>query len=266
MSSIVPIPKFPIHIRTATMADIPFMDALQKKYAKALGYFTRKQFEGYVEPGHVLIAEREGGRPIGYLISKDRYLKRNELGVIFQLCVAPDVQRGFVGATLVRTAFERSAYGCRLYCLWCAQDLDANRFWESLGFVPIAFRAGSDRKKRVHIFWQKRIVDRDTETKWWYPCKTEGGALGADRIVFPIPPGVHWSEVTAPEIPGAKAAPTLRLRLPAPKRAGETPAARVKKTNAPGPKPGQVAIVVGGRLKYIDRPDTRPPAVALQCR
>src|SRR4030095_532273 len=85
------------------------------------------------------------------------YLKRDELGVIFQLCVTPGEQRKLVGATLVAEAFRRSAYGCRLYCLWCAQDLKANYFWESLGFVPIAFRSGSSGKKRVHIFWQRRI-------------------------------------------------------------------------------------------------------------
>jgi GNAT superfamily N-acetyltransferase len=89
-----------------------------------------------------------------WFISRDRYLKRDELGVIFQLCVAPGRAARLIGAALVREVFERSAYGCKLYCCWCAQDLDANYFWESLGFVPIAFRAGSDKKQRVHIFWQ----------------------------------------------------------------------------------------------------------------
>ncbi len=98
--------------------------------------------------------------------------------MIFRLCVAPRQQRKLVGASLVREAFERSAYACRLYCLWCAQNLDANYFWESLGFVPIAFRSGGAGKRKggwVHIFWQKRIVEGDTETKWWYPYQTNGG-------------------------------------------------------------------------------------------
>src|SRR5205823_353182 len=83
---------------------------------------------------------------LGYCISRDRYLKRDELGIIFQLCVAPGEQRKLVGAALVREVFARSAYGCKLYCLWCAQDLEANYFWESMGFVPIAFRGGSRKK------------------------------------------------------------------------------------------------------------------------
>ena len=52
----------------------------------------------------------------------------------------------------------------------------------------------------MHIFWQRRIVEGDVETKWWYPFQTNGGAIRADRIVLPIPPGVHWSEVRAPEV------------------------------------------------------------------
>src|SRR5688500_7338299 len=163
-ASSLPAPRTPIAIRTATLADLPFLDSLQKRYNKALGYFPTKQFEGYIEMGGVLIASlsTEYSVPsteerLGYVISRDRYLKRDELGVVYQLCVAPGVQRGLIGAALVKAVFERAAYGCRLFCCWCAQDLEANHFWESLGFVPIAFRAGSTGKKRVHIFWQRRI-------------------------------------------------------------------------------------------------------------
>ncbi len=136
-------------------------------------------------------------------LSRDRYLKRDELGVIYQLCVVPGVQRGLIGASLVREVFERSAYGCRLYCCWCAKDLEANYFWEAMGFVPIAFRAGVSRRSRVHIFWQKRIVEGDEQTKWWYPLQTNGGAIREDRIVFPIPPGVSWRDVEAVAKPEA---------------------------------------------------------------
>ena len=125
MNQIIPIPRCEISIRPATLADVPFMDSLQKMYGKALGYFPTKQFEEYVETGGVLIAETmndERGTmneeqaktgpltssfivptssfssPLGYIISRDRYLKRDELGVIYQLCVAPGTQRKLVGA------------------------------------------------------------------------------------------------------------------------------------------------------------------------
>src|SRR5213078_4657613 len=103
-------------------------------------------------------------------------------------------QRRLIGATLLRAAFDRAAYGCRLFCCWCAQDIAANHFWESLGFVPLAFRAGSRDKGRVHIFWQRRTRAGDTTTPYWFPSQTTSGAIREDRLVFPIPPGVRWDD------------------------------------------------------------------------
>ncbi len=108
---------------------------------------------------------------------------------------------------LVKAMFDRAAYGCRLFCCWCAQDIEANKFWESLGFVPLAYRAGSAKKgkrgmPRVHIFWQKRIRPGDNTTPWWFPAKTDSGSMREDRIALPIPPGMHWSDelpVLSPE-------------------------------------------------------------------
>jgi hypothetical protein len=60
--------------------------------------------------------------------------------------------------------------------------------------VPLAFRAGSESKQRIHIFWCKRIREDDTTTPWWFPSQTTGGSIMEDRLVFPIPPGVHWSD------------------------------------------------------------------------
>ena len=245
MNAIVPIPKCDVAIRTATLADLPALDALQKPHVKALGYFPTQQFEGYIKMGGVLLAEANGA-PVGYIISRDRYLKRDELGVIYQLCVATGAQRKLVGATLVKEVFARSAYGCRLYCCWCAQDLEANHFWESLGFVPIAFRAGSSGKKRVHIFWQKRIVEGDDQTRWWYPFQTNSGAIRADRIVFPIPPGTHWCEVTAVAIP-REAQPALEAPTAKAPRG-----ARVKPLRAE-PRPA-VGLLSGFRFASDEKP------------
>lgn len=136
------------------------------------------------------------------MIGQDRYFKRDDVGIIYQLNVAPGKRRGLIGAHLLQAQFERSAYGCRLYCCWCAQDIEANRFWEAMGFVPLAFRAGGERRgkiggPRVHIFWQKRIRLGDEgagATPWWFPSQTSGGSIREDRIVMPIPHGMHWSD------------------------------------------------------------------------
>lgn len=118
-----------LSVRLATMDDLPFVDALQKRHSKQLGFFPRAQMEGYIRNGWMVIAEEvrdqkseisltsdlrplTSGIPLGYCAFRDRYLKRDELGVIYQLCIEPNVQRKLIGAMLVKAVFERSAYGC----------------------------------------------------------------------------------------------------------------------------------------------------------
>ena len=254
----LPEPRIAVSVRVASMEDLPFIDALQRPVTKAVGYFPRGQFEGYLRENAVLIAEGDTG-PLGYIIHKDRYLKRDELGVVYQLNVTPEARRHLVGAALLRAAFARSAYGCRLYCCWCAQDLPANRFWEAMGFVPLAFRAGSDKKKRVHILWQRRITEGDEATPYWYPFQTNGGAMRADRLAFPIPPGTHWSEVQAASVPMVDAEGNPVKGLPPAKKSRRK--AKPKLPDAP-PAMEKVTVMVGGKMKTIERPVNTTPFAA----
>jgi len=247
---VLPSPRVPIRIRPGTMDDIPFIDSLQKLHTRQVGWMPTATFAGKIKLGHVLVAW--ASRPcsaedmgetaippqerVGYLIGNDQYFKRDDVGIIYQLNVSPGVQRGLIGAALLKAQFARSAYGCRLYCCWCAQDIAANHFWEAMGFVPLAFRAGSRTKgkdasgksaPRVHIFSLKRICSGDTGdvkrggTPWWFPSKTTGGAIREDRIVLPIPPGTHWSDAKPLLLPGmpqlTEAATPNRRALPGPR-------------------------------------------------
>ena len=259
----LPAAKVEIAVRKAVMDDYPFIDALQKSCPGALGFQFESALIKRIEQGNILIAEAPGKGPrgagdegpsggtqgssasqhsaprphdpsapipVGYCLGVDRYYKRDDLGIIYQMGVLPEYRRSLVAAHLLKAKFEDSAYGCKLYCCWCAQDLThANQFWEAMGFVPLAFRTGSAKTKfvnaqgekvsggRIHIFWQKRIRLGDTETPWWYPSETSGGAVGAQRIALPIPPGTHWSDakpvvlppelVALPELPAAESGP-----------------------------------------------------------
>src|SRR5437764_8743154 len=160
-----------------------------------------KALDGKIRLGHIIVAEDEGKQPLGYCVGNDQYFKRDDVGIIYQMNIVPDRQRGLIGATLVKAMFDRAAYGCRLFCCWCAQDIEANRFWESLGFVPLAFRAGSEKKARVHIFWQRRIRAGDETTPYWFPSQTTSGRIREDRLVFPIPPRPHWSNARPTALP-----------------------------------------------------------------
>jgi hypothetical protein len=225
MNQIIPIPRIAINVRPGTMDDLSFIDSLQKMHTRQVGWMPTKQFEGKIRLGHVLVAEqvascellvasedqpatrnKQPATPLGYLIGNDQYFKRDDLGIIYQLNVAPTKQRGLIGASLLKAQFDRSAYGCKLYCCWCAQDIEANRFWEAMGFVPLAFRAGSRGKGRVHIFWQRRIRAGDVTTPYWFPSQTTSGAIREDRIVLPIPPGTHWRDAKPIVLPSEASA------------------------------------------------------------
>src|SRR4051812_32020050 len=144
-SAILPIPPADVSVREATLADVPFIDALQGMHRKQLGFMATSWLEGKIRAGQILIAEESGVRdqgsgnaegassltpdsrpltPVGYCISTDRYQKHDDVGIVYQMNVLPGRQRAFVGATLLKAVFDRAAYGCRLFCCWCAQDLD----------------------------------------------------------------------------------------------------------------------------------------------
>ena len=238
-----------VELRAATARDIPFVDALQKKASRSLGFMTRGTLEGKVALGEVLIAEAVGGAAVGYIIGSDRYYKREDVGVIYQVNVMPGHRRGLVGAALVRGMFERWPRGVRLACCWCAQDLDGpNRFWEALGFVPLAYRGGSIAKARVHVFWQRR-VHRGDDCPWWYPSQTTGGSIREDRLVLPIPPDGHWSQTRPVLLPGMRDAKQI-----------EADAKAAKPVRARKPKPAQVEPVgiASGGFRFAPIPNAPP--------
>ncbi len=265
----------PINVRLANKFDLKFIDALQKKHARMVGWFPTKQIEGNIAKGKVLVAD-ENGSPVGYCISSDRYNKNDNCGIVYQLNVVPDKHRGLIGASLIKAVFDRAAYGCKLFCCWCAQDLQANHFWESLGFVPLAFRtgsrvAGSKRTPRIHIFWQRRIREGDAETAYWFPSETTGGAVKENRLVLPIPPGTHWSDAKPAVLPGMEnvnVLPPGEADPTAKKSRVKTPKTTIKPPSRPkgglwfAPAPGSVEAKAiaqaekpkGGREKFKHDP------------
>lgn len=237
----LPEPRVPIHIRPAVAGDVAFMDSLQKMHTKQVGWMPTGQLEGHVAKGHVLVAEAVSER-LGYCIAVDKYFKREDTGIVYQMNVKPGSQRGYVGAMLLKAMFERWPWGVRLCCCWCAQDIAANHFWEAMGFVPLAFRTGSAKRSRVHIFWQKRIRRGDVATPWWYPSQTGSGSLREDRLVLPIAPGTHWSDAKPLVLPGMEREEEVK-RLP---RERKSRGAQQKAMPAVQKK----AVIVTGGLRF----------------
>jgi hypothetical protein len=73
-------------------------------------------------------------------------------------------------------------------------------------------------------------------TPWWFPSQTTGGAIREDRLVFPIPPGTHWSDAKPVILPGvgADVDEPKQLPWPAMRKAKERVPAVVKRTPLTG--------------------------------
>src|SRR5436190_18482203 len=93
MNAIVPIARCEMSVRLASENDYSFIDRLQDMHSKALGFMPKAQLQGKNKLGHVLIAEDEMRLPIGYCMSQDRYFKRDDVGIIYQMNVVPGAQR-----------------------------------------------------------------------------------------------------------------------------------------------------------------------------
>jgi hypothetical protein len=289
-SVIVPVARCPVTTCVATVKDIPFIDQLQKMHGHMVGWMPTKQVEGKIAAGHVVVAwaplprsgpphpnplpEGEGER-LGYCIAQDSYAGRDDVGIVYQLNVLPLKQRHLIGATLIKTVFERAAYGCRLFSCWCAQDIQANFFWQACGFVPLAFRTGSRLKQRIHIFWQRRTRADDAGqggTPYWFPSLTKSGAVREDRLVLPIPPGTHWRDCKPVVLPGIEVKPEMPKTLPggAPVRprpeepkvsqARRIAVIRSESNRLKGVPRGKAAVITSGGMRYIDRGDYVPEA------
>ena len=269
----LPSPRVPISIRVATLDDLAFIDALQKKHTKQVGFMPTKQFEGKIRAGHVLVAwasrpctsEKDMGETpmpleerVGYLIGNDQYFKRDDVGIIYQINIAEGIRRSLVGATLLKAQFERSAYGCKLYCCWCAQDIEANRFWESMVSSRWRF-ARAVRRSCACIFSGRGVFARAMRRpRFGFPGRRTAGAferidwccrfrresiggmrcLACRRECRPAPALPEKRKRSTGKMPvPQKIRPALgRLQFVVPKQkkdAGETPTPRKKQKNDP---------------------------------
>jgi hypothetical protein len=182
--------------------DLKFLDHLQKKFSHQIGFLPKQALEWNIEKGKVSIA-LENDEPAAYLLGKGNYLRDPHFGIIYQAAVSYDARRRLMGTALVQHFIDHMEPNVRLIGLWCAQDIEANEFWNACGFEAIAARHGSRRKGRVHIFWVGKTPGRGANEPLRYPRYTKGGLMREHREVYGLAPGSEYKEVVLPELEGA---------------------------------------------------------------
>lgn len=189
----MPVPRLSMAVRVAApgSGDVTFIDSLQRMHSHMVGWSPTKQIEANIAGGHKLIAEDAARTPLVYCIARDQYMKRDDVGIVYQLNVLPLKQRNLIGASLIKGVFERAAYACKLVRPGHSGQLP-------LGINRVC-AAGVPHRKRIQAkdsyflaaegARERRRSGSSGGTPYWFPSQTTGGAVREDRIVLPIPPG-----------------------------------------------------------------------------
>ena len=124
-------------VRTSSIADMTFVDALQKQNSFALGFIQDTIWRRYVWGGErnfvVLICEKNAD-PVGYILITPGHGAMT-YAKIQQIAVRNDARRLDYGTALLTVARDFCEhFGLRGFTLRCRTDLESNFFWAALGF------------------------------------------------------------------------------------------------------------------------------------
>lgn len=133
---------------------IDYIDMLQKRNAEALSFYPRQVFERELDRGRLFLGMLNG-EPCGYL-----YVGAQGKDVkCHQVCIQYDARRRLYGAAIVAVMEQYASEGnAASITLRCGFDLEANDFWQSLGYQCIAHQVGGVRRMRTINVWRKQIT------------------------------------------------------------------------------------------------------------
>lgn len=122
---------------------------LAKKHTNELGFIPSPRIKEYIKKRRVYM-EFENGEPCGYLIRGPF----KPVTKIYQTCIQYDAQRRRHGfALLGRLIRDATRAGVGVISLFCADDLEANKFWKQAGFTFAGKRQGGESRDRMHNRW-----------------------------------------------------------------------------------------------------------------
>tara|TARA_R100001594_G_C3953830_1_gene243678 strand:+ start:134 stop:739 length:606 start_codon:yes stop_codon:yes gene_type:complete len=139
-----------IKIIPAENCDLLYIDDLQKKNAEELAFYPKTAFEREIQNRRILIAKINNA-PAGYLY----HGAFREKLKIHQACIQYDVRGFLYGSQLVRFLIQLAEkFQCLSITLRCGSDINANKFWEAMGFYCEGITKGGVRRMRDINCWR----------------------------------------------------------------------------------------------------------------
>lgn len=145
------MPASEIVIRKALLSDIENLKTLADAHRNELGFILRPALAKSVDNRSVLVAvsATNYGVLTGFV---DYHHRRDSQTTLYHIVVASDQQGNGIGRELVATLRnEAIALGKHRIVLRCPEGLQANSFYQSLGFRRVAVENGKTRRLNV---WQ----------------------------------------------------------------------------------------------------------------
>lgn len=150
------MPETEHNIRLATDIDLSFIVHLQRIWSNQVGFLPRPALMRYIDNRSTLLVELNK-QHAGYLSWQ---LTRKGLLRLNQLAIDPALLRGKLGTDIV-TYIEKAARrgSCSVVRFQTRIDLDANLFFNDLGYKTTAIYHRPTARRRPLIEWTKCLLD-----------------------------------------------------------------------------------------------------------
>lgn len=154
---------------------VPYLAHLQEANRHAVGWLTKGAISGYVEHGNYRL-QRQNGDLCGYLLFGTAHgprPRRDPLNLrITQVCIQVDARRFDNATRLIRELeIHATIAGYHSLRLWCASDLEANMFWDAMGFCcdDVRMRGPNRKTDRPHRHWTRYLPNHPDFHQLWRP-------------------------------------------------------------------------------------------------
>lgn len=178
-------PRVEVLVRLAVDADFAFIDALQKAESDKVGFMYEQAIRKRMADGDLLIsevvdAESQQTEAVGYCMGLDKYQKRGDLGIIYQMAVLKSTvgrwwRRRCCKPSLISRRMGRSfiAVGVNNRC----KQIDSGKPWGLCRwrFVRVGVVARKGMRRRC-MFFGRNVFAKATR-------KRRGGIRMKRRVV-----------------------------------------------------------------------------------
>jgi N-acetylglutamate synthase-like GNAT family acetyltransferase len=168
-----------MEIIDATIADIKYIDCLRAKESEALGFIPKVRYEMEItgERGGDIILAKENGDLVGfsYITYGTPFSAK-----IQQIAIQKDARRMERATELIDEIAKRAKlHGCAEIGCRCAEDLEANIFWEMLGFEKVSAGVGKSvySKGKAKLGRRGRYINIYRKLSGLYEANLFGGTL-----------------------------------------------------------------------------------------